>query len=114
MTQRSLTGVTLAWETADKNWGYMVKQNGTNVSVTSDGSLNGTHTVNGLKPGTIYEFRVFTLFCDLHSTPYSVVTVTGMKLLLGSQPHQLIVFVRCVIKSVYFSHRLFHCKLACH
>ncbi|XP_028287396.1 receptor-type tyrosine-protein phosphatase H-like isoform X2 [Parambassis ranga] len=74
--QRSLTSITLAWETADKNWGYLVQQNGINVSVTSDGSLNVTHTVNGLKPGTMYEFKVFTSFYELYSTPHSVVTVT--------------------------------------
>lgn len=82
MTERTVTSVTLEWNVdVGKEWIYILRFNGTNMTLipTTNNVLNST--LLSLQPGTEYTFSVVTKFFELYSKAYEGFTVTGKEAL---------------------------------
>lgn len=79
VTERSVTSVTLQWNTVDEISNYTLSINGQNRSILRSSSSNVvTHKVSPLQAGTEYEFTLFTVFYGVRSRGNTGFTVTGM------------------------------------
>ncbi|RVE59552.1 hypothetical protein OJAV_G00190000 [Oryzias javanicus] len=71
VTERTENSILLQWESPNKNWGYKVLRNGSDVAANSTSA-----TVTDLLPGTKYVLSVITQFSGLSSSAVDKITVT--------------------------------------
>ncbi len=80
VTERSATRITLDWIVdGEKEWSYFLQINGQDLQLQPNRPTNVvSHSITSLLPGTMYQFKVITMFSGLNSTAYEDFTVTGM------------------------------------
>ncbi|XP_032431086.1 receptor-type tyrosine-protein phosphatase H isoform X10 [Xiphophorus hellerii] len=77
VSERLVDRVTLQWENPNKAWKHNLSINDTNASITQEETTNVvSYFISNLKPGTMYEFSVITVFSGLNSSAYVDHTVT--------------------------------------
>ncbi|XP_043959328.1 receptor-type tyrosine-protein phosphatase H-like isoform X7 [Gambusia affinis] len=77
VSERLVDRVTLQWENPDQAWKYNLSINDTNASITQQETRNVvSYLISNLKPGTMYQFRVITVFSGLNSAAFVGDTVT--------------------------------------
>ncbi|XP_027890213.1 receptor-type tyrosine-protein phosphatase eta isoform X23 [Xiphophorus couchianus] len=76
VSERLVDRVTLQWENPNKAWKHNLSINDTNASITQEETTTVSYFISNLKPGTMYEFSVITVFSGLNSSAYVDHTVT--------------------------------------
>ncbi|XP_032431091.1 receptor-type tyrosine-protein phosphatase H isoform X15 [Xiphophorus hellerii] len=76
VSERLVDRVTLQWENPNPAWKHNLSINDTNASITQEETTNVSYLISNLKPGTMYEFSVITVFSGLNSSAYVDHTVT--------------------------------------
>ncbi|XP_014830047.1 PREDICTED: receptor-type tyrosine-protein phosphatase H-like [Poecilia mexicana] len=75
--ERLVDRVTLQWENPDQAWKHSLSINDTNASITQQKTTNVvSYLISNLKPGTMYQFSVTTVFSGLSSAAYIDHTLT--------------------------------------
>ncbi|XP_014900334.1 receptor-type tyrosine-protein phosphatase H isoform X2 [Poecilia latipinna] len=75
--ERLVDRVTLQWENPDQAWKHNLNINDTNASITQQKTTNVvSYLISNLKPGTMYQFSVTTVFSGLSSAAYIDHTLT--------------------------------------
>ncbi|XP_014882006.1 receptor-type tyrosine-protein phosphatase H-like, partial [Poecilia latipinna] len=75
--ERLVDRVTLQWENPDQAWKHSLNINDTNASITQQKTTNVvSYLISNLKPGTMYQFSVTTVFSGLSSAAYIDHTLT--------------------------------------
>ncbi|XP_043959317.1 receptor-type tyrosine-protein phosphatase H-like isoform X2 [Gambusia affinis] len=78
VSERLVDRVTLQWKNPDQAWKYKLSINDTNASITQQETRRNvvSYLISNLKPGTMYQFRVITVFSGLNSAAFVGDTVT--------------------------------------
>ncbi|KAI3365008.1 hypothetical protein L3Q82_001162 [Scortum barcoo] len=79
--ERSVTSITLQWPVVvGKDWSYFLQMNEVDIIIEQSRTMNVvSHSFSSLKPGTMYPFKVITMFAGYNSTTYEDFTATAIK-----------------------------------